>query len=871
MEEIKNEILDIAKKLEEYITKQDLRFLDEIENLKEKVAELNNEQVQKKFNGLYSQVKTPETAKGENLNKTLDIIEAFENSVKKNIELMEYASDAEKLEQEDENKFRKLERVVIDINPEREVSGRNLGAMVLYDSGNGLQNCDELDEQTKEVACYLWRKCHSVAKGIFYRHNNANMVGSLIENYDHTEEGYNDIFIMGSELDRLPILVQELIKGASNLDISVPLYVKYGNKEIFVNAHRLMENEDMGTKEERREKAQEMYHNLAKLEQEALQEIKKIKGLPTENEYIENPEKNIDKTINNYKKAIQNKNHEKVVIYNNELYNFFKTIKDKDKFGAVNKQILKILDVISKKRTENLTETEANDLLKVIDKIKDIIDAPEKQETPISENIVEIRKEMDDTIGKSLFEGIENEEIKANLDEKISKRFKELKEELKDLLNDPKANKIKIDEVRYEMFVILGIDPYTYGKNKELINSLTEDNKKIFELLKDKHEKATQEIKERITKNLEEQKAKQETEDQKTSKNESKETSLEKRIREIREEMAVLRFGPGAESKAYEGIENTEVDLPNSNLDNDYDKEQFLKLKEEILPLLEKQNKKAENKAKREKGKARVVKAAKSAAKFYQKHKKAILIAAGIALLAVTIASLLPSIMAINSNLWWVAVNAGATPNVGLPAVLHDINLIIGSKIGATYAAGTGVWTLANGATLGAGAIVSGALATLGKVALVGTVGTGLSVAVKNAYKKAKEKIKNRPVKEKNPSKIGTVVSTIKKGLVEGKNKAKEKITEIKEKNTDPVEVEEIKKTDEKSEVKKETEALEKNISKMDKMLEYMYQQGFITEADKKDMLKVSDKKEFLNLLKNKLEQVEPEEKEVEEKTASKR
>ena len=129
-------------------------------------------------------------------------------------------------------------------------------------------------------------------------------------------------------------------------------------------------------------------------------------------------------------------------------------------------------------------------------------------------------------------------------------------------------------------------------------------------------------------------------------------------------------------------------------------------------------------------------------------------------------------------------------------------------------------------------------------------------------------------MKEKNPSKIGTVVSTIKKGLVEGKNKAKEKITEIKEKNTDPVE--EIKKTDEiktdeKSEVTKETEALEKNISKMDKMLEYMYQQGFITEADKKDMLKVSDKKEFLNLLKNKLEQVEPEEKEVEEKAASKR
>lgn len=686
MEQIKNQLLLLMTELKTGLEQRKVE-LSLLEKIQEQITKLNKmaathekdyvENIQAKFNGLEKWFKENEIKK-DTFQKSEDIIQAFEDSLKKNVELIEYAIEAEKLEQEYKNRNRKLERVVIDINPEREVSGEYLGAMVLYDSGNGLQNCDELDNQTKQDACYLWRKCHSVATTIFYRNDkaNANMIGDFIKNYNHTHEEYNDIFIMGSYCERLTILVQELLKGASDLDINVPLYIKYGDKEICINEHRLMENENIGTKDERRAKAQEAYQNLAKLEQEMLNEINELKQSSNNKEatYIEKSENKIEITIHNFKKAIQSKDLEKISRISIEFINYLKSLNNKERVREINENLKQILSMIidSKKNLSEFTDEEIKDLLKKAQELEKIIMKKEY-------------KEFD---------------VETKEKEKTSKKEKQ---------TSPKLSEDKKEKL-----------------NKQ--NNAMGETRLI-----------------------------------------SVETSSSKKKR-------------------------------------------------------------------------RLVKMVESAKDFYKKHKKVILITAGIALLAVAISTLLPSIMAINSNLWWVAINSGASADVGLPVVLHDINMIIGTKIGATYAAGTGVWTLANGATLGVGAIVSGALATLGKVALIGAAGTGLTVAVKNAYNLAKEKIskiKQKQKDENNEKKVNIegIKEAFKKGYEKSKAKAKEGYEFLKQEKT---------KFDNKESIKEPEKFYRDDIkqSLIDR-INYLIEKGIITKEQQKELM-IAKKEEFI-------------------------
>lgn len=496
-----------------------------------------------------------------------------------------------------------------------------------------------------------------------------------------------------------------------------------------------------------------------------------------------------------------------------------------DKFNELKQQHIKLM----------------KELLELMEELKEKMEKEEKEKNPEKSDI---KLEIKDLLKVSLYNGIEDidlEESKySDLEEEKKIEFNKLREELKTYLPLKEDNQIVIERIRYEMFLILGpnlFDPYQI--NKETIESLNLEDKKHFDELKEKHEKQVAEDLESIKKNKPSpEKTSEPTETKEDKKEETKkESALEKRIREIREEMAVLIYGKGMEEKAYVGIENTDVHSPTSQLESDEEKDRFIELREELMPLLEKQKKKEERKGKR-------VAFVKSAKEFYKKHKKAILLVAGLVLSAVALQALLPSIMYFNSVLWNQAILAGASETVGLPVVLHDINSIIGAKIGATFVEGSGIWTLANGSLLNAGAAQAGLLASLGKVALsAGAAGVGATVAVKNAYRLAKEKIQNRKNKEKDPDKKSTL-KEMKDAIINGYNKGKEK---FKGKNKE----EKIEKVD-KVIVEPTTKEGEEPLFYRDDVkeeicasVEKLYEEGILTLSEVKKLEKL-EKRDFI-------------------------
>lgn len=155
-----------------------------------------------------------------------------------------------------------------------------------------------------------------------------------------------------------------------------------------------------------------------------------------------------------------------------------------------------------------------------------------------------------------------------------------------------------------------------------------------------------------------------------------------------------------------------------------------------------------------EKKPAKVTKVTK-AKEFLKKHKKAILIAGGIAALALMQPVIIPAIMHANSVLW---VHAPA-----LRGMLHGCNLALGKLIGASYVGSTGLWTSAAGTIINANAASAsllGALAT--QTASLGAVGIAakkLATKIKDKIKrKKKDKIEETPIKEEDTPKIETEI-----------------------------------------------------------------------------------------------------------------
>lgn len=509
--------------------------------------------------------------------------------------------------------------------------------------------------------------------------------------------------------------------------------------------------------------------------------------------FEESVEKNYQKdyseillTTEKFKEAIKNKNQEEIVYCTQEFIQYMKGLNDPNKVKMINNIIAPILSEITKKDIKDLTEEEINKLLNKANEITVIInDKVEKNEDKkdVPEDLVEIRKEMDKILGKSLFEGIENEyefALSYQLDEYEIDKFQDLRKELKDLLADSIANKNRIDEIRVEMFIILGVDPYTYKDNKKIIEALEEPNKSRFAELKAKHDK------------LLENKLKT-TKTEKTKKEKKEYNTIE----DIRKRMAEILSKKNKKVEPYEGIEDTNVHQIDLELDEN-EKDEFQELQEKLKKLKKAEDDKKTNKPtgltpvppktpvptpgpKKKKG--RLVKFAKSAKEFYKRHKKVILLVGGLVLGAIAFQALLPSIMQFNSIMWHKFIAEGALANTGMPKALNDINLLIGHKIGATYASGSGIWTLANGTLLNSGAAQASLLAAIGKVALsAGTVGVGATLAVKNAYRLAKEKIEKFRNREKKPKtkdneNKSNIFTNVKDSFAKGFEKGKEKVT----------------------------------------------------------------------------------------------
>jgi len=520
-------------------------------------------------------------------------------------------------------------------------------------------------------------------------------------------------------------------------------------------------------------------------------------------DYIEYFEKSVEKnylkdngemlpTVERFKEAIKNKNQEEIVYCTQEFIQYMKGLKNPNKVKMINNKLAPILSEITKKDIKDLTDDEINELLNKANEISDIINdkveiKEDKKEIP--EDLAKIRKEMDEILGKSLFEGIENEyefALSYQLDEYEIDKFQALRAELKDLLTDPITNKKRIDEIRVEMFIILGIDPYTYKDNKKIIEALEEPNKSRFAELKAKHDEL-----------------------------------LEKKFKN---------------PDKTEGTKKPDDDNKKTGDDNKKPTPTGL------VPVPTPEPKKK---------KGRLVKFAKSAKEFYKKHKKAILLVSGLVLTAVAMQALLPSIMYFNSALWHQAVINGATQ---LPTILHEINMVIGSNIGATYASGSGIWTLANGSILNATAAQAGLLASLGKIALsAGTIGIGATVAVKNAYRLAKEKIEKFKNREKKPKvkedkNKTNIFTNVKDSFTKGYEKGKEKVTEEWNKYKENKKNKEDSKSNKKDpeDIKPENIEFHRNdvSERINRVVNLLIDRGYISQKEKEELEK-ADKPTF--------------------------
>lgn len=478
--------------------------------------------------------------------------------------------------------------------------------------------------------------------------------------------------------------------------------------------------------------------------------------------------------LENYKNGLMCKDVVTTLKSHNELIHYALSLPKEE-----GKKLLEALDplhkLFSSKSIINLTEQEIEETTKLINNVEKVIDSlkiekPNENilEKPIPESLEDIKNEMDSILGAPLLNGIENIDLKDEkydiLIEAKKEKLTNLKEKIKLYQIDKDNNKNIIEKQQLEMYLILEDLYNPYEINKDLIESLEVKDKERFEKLKIEFDKK---VKKEILERKEKEKltTPEKIEEELTEREQkfiNNDKFLDQKIKTIREEMAEILYGKDSKDKVYDGIENTDI----NHLD-DAEKQHFEELREELLPLLAKKSKRVQRKGK-------LVKFKKSAIEFYKKHKKAIWFAAGIAIFAISLPHLLPSVMYLNSALWHTAVAAGVPANAGIPVLLHDVNTIIGANIGATFASGTGIWTLANGAALNATVAEAGILASLGRLALIATpfVGakiaikniSGATSAIKNAVKKAKEKIKQRKekIEEETPEKKGHFFKNIK-------------------------------------------------------------------------------------------------------------
>lgn len=149
---------------------------------------------------------------------------------------------------------------------------------------------------------------------------------------------------------------------------------------------------------------------------------------------------------------------------------------------------------------------------------------------------------------------------------------------------------------------------------------------------------------------------------------------------------------------------------------------------------------------------------------FFRKHKKAVLIASGLAVISVTSlvmpTLIIPSLMSANSTL---ASHAGAG---ALTNILHGLNTVLAKVAGATFAPETGIWTGVNGALINAEAAKASMGVALGTYGLWGVYGKGFVKTIKNMF--GALDMEDKPKEEKEEPKKETIF-----------NKASEKLTNL--------------------------------------------------------------------------------------------
>ena len=185
-----------------------------------------------------------------------------------------------------------------------------------------------------------------------------------------------------------------------------------------------------------------------------------------------------------------------------------------------------------------------------------------------------------------------------------------------------------------------------------------------------------------------------------------------------------------------------------------------------------------------------------------KKHKKEILIAAGVAAVALTAQPyIIPAIMHANSVLW--------TSAPALRGFLHGCNLVLGKTIGASYVGSSGLWTAASGALINASAAEASLLGALAiQATTIGVIGTSAKKLVSKIQEKIKKKNENvAPTTENSNSNITNV----------------EDLTDVEDLTLDPDNIDALK-TDEKIETptnsEKEREELKNKLQELKKSLQ---------------------------------------------------
>ena len=180
------------------------------------------------------------------------------------------------------------------------------------------------------------------------------------------------------------------------------------------------------------------------------------------------------------------------------------------------------------------------------------------------------------------------------------------------------------------------------------------------------------------------------------------------------------------------------------------------------------------------------VRAWKSAKEFYKKHKKVVLIAAGLAAIALIHATVGPVIIP-------AIMHGNIMIESSLPAlkgIMVGINNILGKLINANLS--KGIWSLANGVTINP-SVASASL-------LKGIAISGLSTAILTApaiaalvasIKAISNKMTKAQLKERVSKIPSNVKTTVKNGVDKGKNTVKEKVGNLRKKSDPYVDLKE--------------------------------------------------------------------------------